>query len=42
MANLEAGAHPNAVVVALANKLARTAWAVLQRDARYDGRLLSA
>jgi transposase len=42
MANLEARAHPNVVVVALANKLARTAWAVLQRDARYDGRLLSA
>jgi len=41
IANLEARAHPNVVVVALANKLARTAWAVLQRDARYDGRLLS-
>lgn len=39
IANLEARAHPN-IVVALANKLARTAWAVLQRDVSYDGRLL--
>ena len=38
LANLEARAHPNVVIVALANKLARTAWAVLQRDTRYDGR----
>jgi transposase len=38
---LEARAHPNIVVVALANKLARTAWAVLQKDARYDGRFLA-
>jgi transposase len=41
LANLEARAHPNVVVVALANKLVRTAWAVLQRDNRYDGRLLA-
>jgi transposase len=41
IANLEARAHPNVVVVALANKLARTAWAVLHRDTRYDGRLLA-
>jgi len=39
IASLEARAHPNIVVVALANKLARTAWAVLQHDAGYDGRL---
>jgi transposase len=42
IANLEARAHPNIVVVALANKLARTAWAVLQRDTSYDGRLFAA
>jgi transposase len=41
LANLEARAHPNVVVVALANKLVRTAWAVLQRNSRYDGRLLA-
>ena len=41
LANLEARAHPNVVVVALANKLVRTAWAVLQREVRYDGRLLA-
>jgi transposase len=41
IAGLEARAHPNVVVVALANKLARTAWAVLQRDAGYDGRLFA-
>ena len=40
IANLEARAHPNIVVVALANKRARTAWVVLQRDVSYDGRLL--
>ena len=28
-------------LVALANKLVRTAWAVLQRNTRYDGRLLA-
>ena len=28
-------AHPNAVVVALANKLARIAWAVLRRGEVY-------
>jgi transposase len=39
LARLEARAHPNVVVVALAHKLVRTAWAVLQRDAPYDGRL---
>jgi transposase len=37
--SLEARAHPNIVVVALANKLARTAWVVLQREVSYDGRL---
>jgi transposase len=41
LASLEARAYPNVVVVALANKLVRTAWAVLQRDVRYDGRLLA-
>jgi transposase len=41
LTNLEARAHPNVVIVALANKLARTAWAVLQRGAEYDGRLLA-
>jgi transposase len=41
LANLEARAHPNVVVVALANKLVRTAWAVLQRNSHYDGRLLA-
>ena len=39
IASLEARAHPNIVVVALANKLARTAWVVLQREVSYDGRL---
>ena len=39
LAHLEARAHPNVVVVALANKLVRTAWAMLQRDVPYDGRL---
>jgi hypothetical protein len=29
------------VVVAVANKLARTAWAVLQHDTGYDGRLVA-
>jgi len=38
IASLEARAHPNIVVVALANKLARTAWVVLQREVCYDGR----
>jgi len=37
----EARAHPNVVVVALANELVRTAWAVLQRNNHYDGRLLA-
>ena len=41
LANLEARAHPNVVAVALANKLGRTAWAVLQRNSHYDGRLLA-
>jgi transposase len=40
IASLEARAHPNIVVVALANKLVRTAWVVLHREAPYDGRLL--
>jgi transposase len=41
LANLEARAHPNVVAVALVNKLVRTAWAVLQRNSHYDGRLLA-
>jgi transposase len=41
LAGLENRAHPNVVIVALANKLARTAWAVMQRDARYDGGLFA-
>ena len=41
LTSLEARAHPNVVVVALANKLVRTAWAVLQRNTHYDGRLLA-
>jgi transposase len=39
IASLEARAHPNIVVVALANTLARTAWAVLEREVAYDGGL---
>ena len=39
IASLESRAHPHIVVVALANKLARTAWVVLQREVCYDGRL---
>ena len=38
---LEASAHPNVVVVALANKLARIAWAVLARQERYRTTLLA-
>jgi transposase len=41
IATLETRAHPNVVVVAVANKLARTAWAVLQHDTGYDGRLVA-
>jgi integrase/recombinase XerD len=41
LTSLEARAHPNVVVVALANKLVRTAWAVLQRNTHYDGGLLT-
>jgi len=41
LTSLKARAHPNVVAVALANKLVRTAWAVLQRNAPYDGRLLA-
>ena len=41
LTSLEARAHPNVVAVALANKLVRTAWAVLQRNSHYDGRLLA-
>ncbi len=35
---LQARAHPNTVVVALANKLARIAWAVLQTQRGYEVR----
>jgi transposase len=34
--------HKNAVVVALANKLARIAWAVLRRGERFHGRVVAA
>jgi transposase len=33
---IERGVHRNAVVVALANKLARIAWAALRKDAIFD------
>ena len=32
---LEARAHPSVVIVAVANKLARIAWAVLSRQTRF-------
>jgi transposase len=38
---LQARAHPNVVVVALANKLARIAWAVLTRGERYRPGLMT-
>jgi transposase len=41
IASLAARAHPNIVVVALANKLVRTAWVVLHREVRYDSALLT-
>ena len=37
VSKLETRAHRNVVGVALANKLARIAWAVLNREAVYDG-----
>jgi hypothetical protein len=39
MNHLEARSHPNVLVVALANKLARIAWAVLARGEHYRGTL---
>jgi hypothetical protein len=33
---IERGVHRNAIVVALANKLARIAWAVLHKDASFE------
>lgn len=40
---IERGVHRNAVVVALANKLARIAWAALRKDAIFDrGHLVAA
>jgi transposase len=42
-AMIERGVHRNAIVVALANKLARIAWAVLRKDATFErGRLVAA
>jgi transposase len=38
-AMIERGVHRNAVVVALANKLARIAWAVLRKETTYEARL---
>ena len=35
-AMIERGVHRNAVVVALANKLARIAWAILRKEARFE------
>lgn len=35
-AMIERGIHRNAIIVALANKLARIAWAVLRKDTRFD------
>ena len=39
---LAARAHPNVVVVALAAKLARTAWAVLRHGRSFDSQALVA
>jgi hypothetical protein len=33
---IERGVHRNAIVVALANKLARIAWAVRHKDASFE------
>ena len=33
---IERGVHRNAVVVALANKLARIAWVVLRKETSFD------
>lgn len=35
-AMIERGVHRNAIIVALANKLARIAWAVLRKDTRFE------
>jgi hypothetical protein len=41
-AMIERGVHRNAIVVALANKLARIAWAVLRKDETFErGRLVA-
>ena len=40
--NMLARAHPNIVVVALAAKLARIAWAVLRKEEDFDRRALVA
>jgi len=39
---LDARAHPNVVAIALANKLARIAWAVLTRDQAYRSAVATA
>jgi len=36
MIERERGVHRNAIVVALANKLARIAWAALRKDATFE------
>lgn len=35
-AMIERGVHRNAIIVALANKLARIAWAMLRKDVRFE------
>ena len=39
---IERGVHRNAVVVALANKLARIAWATLRKETRFERGYLAA
>ena len=41
-AMIERGVHRNAVVVALANKLARIAWATLRKETRFERGYLAA